>query len=61
MGSFNTGHIVVLKSGGPAMTVREIFQNGVVSTNWFVKGKLHEGEFTPDNIKIWTKEDREEE
>jgi uncharacterized protein YodC (DUF2158 family) len=55
--AFKCGDVVVLKSSGPPMTVREISQNGVVTTNWFVKGKLHEGEFIPDNIKEWTPQD----
>ena len=57
--SFKCGDVVQLLSGGPAMTVAEVFQNGVVSTQWFVKGKLQEGDFLPGNLKVGSPDDGE--
>jgi uncharacterized protein YodC (DUF2158 family) len=45
-GSYTVGDLVVLKSGGPVMTVYEISPSGTnVNCNWFVGGKLHHGNF----------------
>jgi len=44
--SYVVGDLVVLKSGGPVMTVYGISPNGNnVNCNWFVGGKLHAGNF----------------
>lgn len=45
-GTYAVGDLVVLKSGGPVMTVFEISPNGLhVNCNWFVGGKLNRGNF----------------
>jgi uncharacterized protein YodC (DUF2158 family) len=54
------GDVVILLSGGPAMTVRDVFPNGSVTTNWFVKGKLLEGTFLVENLRAWKPEDKGE-
>ncbi len=51
---FNPGDVVVLKGGGPRMTVREVFQNGAVRTNWFDdKGKLYTNDFVADSLTLF--------
>lgn len=35
--SFNIGDVVVLKSGGPAMTITHVSNEGRVSCAWFEK------------------------
>lgn len=55
--SYSTGDVVILLSGGPAMTVRDVQPNSLVTTNWFVKGKLHQDTFLSTNIRTWKPED----
>lgn len=38
MTAFKEGDVVMLKSGGPAMTVVERLPNGQVTCTWFEKG-----------------------
>lgn len=42
---FKAGDVVVLKSGGPKMTVWGINPDGVVNVNWFDGGELKSGGF----------------
>jgi uncharacterized protein YodC (DUF2158 family) len=43
MAAFKIGDIVQLKSGGPKMTISEIFDNGTVRTSWFAGSKMEKG------------------
>lgn len=47
---YSLGEVVVLKSGGPAMTIREIYppKNGspmMIETDWFDESEHWSGEF----------------
>ncbi|MDF7809936.1 DUF2158 domain-containing protein [Hymenobacter sp. YC55] len=42
MATFEPGDVVILKSGGPKMTVRELFNNGEWAyLCYFLEGKLY--------------------
>jgi uncharacterized protein YodC (DUF2158 family) len=56
MAQFQEGDIVVLKSGGPEMTVTEVFTDAV-NCKWFAGSKLHGGHF---NILSLVKVEEEE-
>lgn len=56
---FKCGDVVQLLSGGPAMTVAQVYENGTVETQWFVKGKLFDGDFLPGNLKVGTPDEAE--
>nr|WP_281405520.1 DUF2158 domain-containing protein [Mesorhizobium sp. B1-1-4] len=50
--AFQKGEIVVLKSGGPKMTVTDPkAYGGQVDTSWFAGGKLQGGRFPPDALE----------
>lgn len=51
--SFQTGDIVVLKSGGPEMTVDFIVDTDV-TCNWFSDNKLHNETFNEASLKKYT-------
>lgn len=53
---FKIGDLVVLKSGGPAMTIWAIGNNfsemvAIYRTNWFVGGELHRDDFSDLEIE----------
>ncbi|RDI13206.1 YodC family protein [Flavobacterium sp. AG291] len=45
MEKFKIGDVVVLKSGGPKMTVAKDYNNGNYHTNWFTSGTLKWNDF----------------
>ena len=52
--TFKVGDLVELKSGGPAMTVMRVDDEGHVHTNWFSgrdRGKLEKGEFPIEALR----------
>jgi uncharacterized protein YodC (DUF2158 family) len=49
--SLKVGDIVQLKSGGPKMTVTDIYQDGRVGCVWFVGADQKEGTFPPDAVQ----------
>jgi uncharacterized protein YodC (DUF2158 family) len=58
--AFNPGDVVVIRSGGPVMTVERVGQsNGheAVFCTWFEKGKQERGHFAPAAIEIYKEED----
>lgn len=44
-----SGDLVVLKSGGPEMTVKEIYSDEVIC-QWFAGKKLEQGRFDEDSL-----------
>ncbi len=54
MATFKAGDLVVLKSGGPVMTVDEQNSYGVECV-WFAGAKHEKARFKPDSIEITTK------
>ena len=53
MNAIKTGSRVKLKSGGPAMTVGEIYPDGTVDTSWFTSGNgLQSGNFQMDMLEL---------
>lgn len=58
---FNVGDIVVLKSGGPDMTVEEweVYsgESGEYRCQWFGGRKLEHGSFPPDSLELAPKDD----
>ena len=59
---FKPGDLVVLKSGGPVMTVKEEseFMAGdiLVTCQWFSGKKLEGGQFSPDSLVLAPKESK---
>jgi len=59
---FNTGDIVVLKSGGPTMTVKSEKTNAMTQQlvgyycQWFAGKKLEQGDFPADSLKLAPKD-----
>ncbi len=50
--SFNIGDVVVLKSGGPSMTVSNILTNNThVGCVWFINDIRHESNFVIGTLK----------
>lgn len=45
------GDVVVLKSGGPQMTVKSLWHDGSVHCDWFDGTKLMTGHFAPESLK----------
>ena len=51
---FQVGEIVMLKSGGPEMTVSQITNNRgtpLIRTTWFEGGELKRGQFPEESLK----------
>ena len=50
---FQIGHVVVLRSGGPAMTVRKLGDYGskIIECDWFFEGNLYSRTFFPEQLK----------
>jgi len=46
------GDLVKLKSGGPAMTVNNIEENGQIYCRWFVGGETRADYFSPDALQL---------
>ncbi|MEN4543763.1 DUF2158 domain-containing protein [Pantoea agglomerans] len=46
---FKSGDQVVLKSGGPEMTVKAVYSEEIVC-QWFAGKKLEQGRFVPDSL-----------
>ncbi|QKN82079.1 YodC family protein [Scandinavium goeteborgense] len=47
--SFNVGDLVVLKSGGPEMTIKFVYQDEILC-QWFAGKKLEQGRFAHDSL-----------
>ena len=54
MSQFKVGDIVMLKSGGPSMTVEEIQADGRVACSWFDGKSLKSAVFVPGMLVIDT-------
>lgn len=53
--SFESGDVVVLKSGGPNMVVRHIgtmYDDDAVVCEWFAGGKLEQQDFNPLTLEL---------
>lgn len=49
---FKTGDVVILKSGGPNMTVVSISEDGsIVYCTWMSDADVYEGDFIPATIE----------
>ncbi len=48
---FKVGDIVQLKSGGPKMTVSEIYKDGTYGCSWFVGTDLKEASFSANALE----------
>jgi len=59
-GTFKTGDLVKLKSGGPKMTVEEEVSPMNIRCQWFAGKKLESGLFRPDSL-VHIKEAKEDE
>jgi len=53
MADFKKGDVVMLKSGGPPMTVQSICSDGNLSCTWFIKGEQKKNDFDPETVKIF--------
>jgi uncharacterized protein YodC (DUF2158 family) len=49
LNNFAIGDQVVLKSGGPDMTIKQITDSDIVC-QWFAGKKLEQGRFAPESI-----------
>jgi uncharacterized protein YodC (DUF2158 family) len=49
--NFKAGDVVVLKSGGPKMTVTRV-EGSHVFCSWFVGTKSEKGNFPPDALEL---------
>ena len=49
--ALRVGDIVKLKSGGPEMTVAQVFQNDQVRCIWFDAGECKESDFYVETLK----------
>lgn len=50
MDKVKEGSLVLLNSGGPLMTVNNIWSNGVIDTIWFVDDTIHKDGFLPSQL-----------
>ncbi len=58
---FDVGDLVVLKSGGPVMTIRDIAKTGIgtifgYSCQWFAGKKLESGSFPFESVEAAPKQ-----
>lgn len=55
---FKVGDVVILKSGGPLLTVAELTEtdgNAVIGCGWFTReGEIRSAEFAPALLKLVT-------
>lgn len=52
MDNLQSGDVVQLKSGGPAMTIHSVNRDGSIFCHWFnEKGELMQGTFQPGQLK----------
>jgi uncharacterized protein YodC (DUF2158 family) len=60
---FEIGQSVILKSGGPTMTITKLIDTislrggsgsftGKIECNWFIENELKKGEFPQDALKL---------
>jgi uncharacterized protein YodC (DUF2158 family) len=50
---FRAGNVVLLKSGGPTMTVADVFLNGNIQCVWFAdRESKHDAFRAPELIKV---------
>lgn len=49
---FKEGDIVILKSGGPTMTIKFKTSSDLWLCSWFVSGILHEGSFSEQQLSM---------
>ena len=45
------GNVVVLKSGGPKLTVIAVRPDGILDVSWFVCGHVHFAAFRPEELR----------
>ena len=61
MSNLATGSLVILKSGGPIMTVEKVYEAADgdvrVSCHWFDKSKSLSGTFRPEMLKEYNPEE----
>lgn len=50
MEKFQLGDVVVLKSGGPKMTIVKDYNTGFYATCWFNESKMAFGDFTGKSL-----------
>ena len=51
MAQFKVGDVVQLKSGGPKMTVKNVYESdNTYSCQWFTGSKLADGHFPQDSL-----------
>lgn len=55
---FEIGNLVVLKSGGPVMTIQGVLPGGAWRCSWFAGKKMENGNFHPDALRHATDEDK---
>ena len=51
--TFTEGDLVVLKSGGPEMTIKVIYSDEILC-QWFAGKKLEQGRFAPESLVFST-------
>lgn len=49
---FKIGDVVILRSGGPRMTVWEVRTDGLVATNWFAGDELRRDNFGAAELEL---------
>lgn len=52
MSEIKVGDVVMLKSGGPTMTVKEVTERGLLC-EWFAGDKLERAVFNPETLDIY--------
>lgn len=53
MQTFSVGDVVGLRTGGPAMTVWGVRDDGLVDTCWFIDAALHRDTFGPEELLLF--------
>lgn len=55
MESFKIGDVVILKSGGPKMTIAKDYNNEHYNATWFINGSVKWGDFDGKTLmKVYT-------